>query len=45
MDNMLMGKKRKIKEYIKYKSLMYQKDKNCKGKEGNSKKGSEKKKT
>lgn len=32
-----------MKEYMKYKALIYQKDKNCKVKEGKSKKGSEKK--
>lgn len=43
MDNILMGeKKEKMKEYMKYKYLIYQKDKNCKVKEGKSKKGSEK---
>lgn len=30
----------KEKKYIKYKSLIYPKDKNCKVKEGKSKKGS-----
>lgn len=35
-------KKEKMKEYMKYKYLIDQKDKNCKVKEGKSKKGSEK---
>lgn len=43
MDIIFMKKKEKMKEYMKYQSLIDQNYKNCKVKEGKNKKGSVKK--